>query len=205
MNQFLNQNALLVVEELKETISENLADVFKKVMNDAFSHIPTKLWLMTNDQAEARIKMDKSLGRTDTPKNYNSKNKTEEIKSEATTTTTKSPTTKPSTTEKSTTTSSTTTIVITTNNTSSFASEETTPKTSTTSTTTESATTTTRTEESTSELVDNSDEILEEIEESRVDGEESQSARSENNNQLDQLQSESNNRLRAIRLPEAKQ
>lgn len=203
MNQFLNQNALLVVEELKETISENLADVFKKVMNDAFSHIPTKLWLMTNDQAEARIKMDKSLGRTDTPKNYNSKNKTEEIKSEATTTT-KSPTTKPSTTEKSTTTSSTTTIVITTNNTSPFASEETTPKTSTTSTTTESATTT-RTEESTSELVENSDVILEEIEESRVDGEESQSARSENNNQLDQLQSESNNRLRAIRLPEAKQ
>jgi len=41
----LNQNALEVVDELKENIGENLSTIFKQIMNDAFSHIPTKLWL----------------------------------------------------------------------------------------------------------------------------------------------------------------
>lgn len=46
MNQFLNENSKEVVNELKENIGESLAAVFKKIMNDAFSHIPTKLWLL---------------------------------------------------------------------------------------------------------------------------------------------------------------
>lgn len=45
VNQFLNQNALEVVDDLKENIGESLSSIFKKIMNDAFSHIPTKLWL----------------------------------------------------------------------------------------------------------------------------------------------------------------
>ncbi|XP_050540297.1 uncharacterized protein LOC126904935 [Daktulosphaira vitifoliae] len=46
VNTFLNQNSLQVVEDLKENIGENLSVIFKKIMNDAFSHIPTKLWLL---------------------------------------------------------------------------------------------------------------------------------------------------------------
>ncbi|KAK7601698.1 hypothetical protein V9T40_009139 [Parthenolecanium corni] len=46
VNQFLNENSKEVVNELKENIGESLAGVFKKIMNDAFSHIPTRLWLL---------------------------------------------------------------------------------------------------------------------------------------------------------------
>lgn len=46
VNAFMNQNALEVVDELKENIGENLSVIFKQIMNDAFSHIPTKLWLL---------------------------------------------------------------------------------------------------------------------------------------------------------------
>lgn len=45
VNTFLNQNALEVVNDLKENIGENLSTIFKQIMNDAFSHMPTKLWL----------------------------------------------------------------------------------------------------------------------------------------------------------------
>lgn len=45
VNTFLNQNALEVVSDLKENIGENLSTIFKQIMNDAFSHMPTKLWL----------------------------------------------------------------------------------------------------------------------------------------------------------------
>ncbi|KAL4120367.1 hypothetical protein QTP88_013074 [Uroleucon formosanum] len=45
VNTFLNQNALEVVNGLKENIGENLSTIFKQIMNDAFSHIPIKLWL----------------------------------------------------------------------------------------------------------------------------------------------------------------
>ncbi|XKL60772.1 hypothetical protein PGB90_007829 [Kerria lacca] len=46
VNTFLNENSKEVVNELKENIGESLSGVFKKIMNDAFSHIPTKLWLI---------------------------------------------------------------------------------------------------------------------------------------------------------------
>lgn len=46
VNTFLNENSKEVVNELKENIGESLSGVFKKIMNDAFSHIPTKLWLL---------------------------------------------------------------------------------------------------------------------------------------------------------------
>lgn len=46
VNTFLNENAKEVVDELKENIGESLSGIFKKIMNDAFSHIPTRLWLL---------------------------------------------------------------------------------------------------------------------------------------------------------------
>ncbi|XP_014289106.1 protein takeout [Halyomorpha halys] len=49
VNNFLNKNALEVVEELKENIGENLAVVFKKIMNDAFTRIPTRFWIPKDD------------------------------------------------------------------------------------------------------------------------------------------------------------
>lgn len=189
MNQFLNQNALLVVEELKETIGENLAVVFKKVMNDAFSHIPTKLWLMSDNQAALRNDTQRSYGTTQKPKDKDAKNKTEDLKTQTkpVASTTQAPkTTEATTTAKAATTTSTTTTA------------------KATSEAHEAKTTTAAHEEAVSEFSDNADEILEGIEESRVDGEESQSSRSENNNQLDQLQAESNNRLRSVR-PATKQ
>lgn len=45
MNQFLNKNALEIVDELQDNIGESLAYVFKRVMNDAFGRIPTKFWI----------------------------------------------------------------------------------------------------------------------------------------------------------------
>ncbi|KAI5714519.1 hypothetical protein M8J77_001082 [Diaphorina citri] len=189
VNQFLNQNALLVVEELKETIGENLAVVFKKVMNDAFSHIPTKLWLMSDNQAALRNDTQRSYGTTQKPKDKDAKNKTEDLKTQTkpVASTTQAPkTTEPTTSAKPATTTSTTTTA------------------KATSEANEAKTTTAAPEEAVSEFSDNADEILEGIEESRVDGEESQSSRSENNNQLDQLQAESNNRLRSVR-PATKQ
>lgn len=49
VNNFLNKNALEVVEELKENIGDSLAALFKKVMNDAFGRIPTKYWIPKDD------------------------------------------------------------------------------------------------------------------------------------------------------------
>lgn len=46
VNQFLNKNALLVVDELKEDIGEALSVVFIEILNNAFRHMPTDLWLL---------------------------------------------------------------------------------------------------------------------------------------------------------------
>lgn len=48
VNNFLNENSKEVVNELKVNIGESLSGVFRKIINDAFSHIPTKLWLPDN-------------------------------------------------------------------------------------------------------------------------------------------------------------
>ncbi|KAK9503717.1 hypothetical protein O3M35_010219 [Rhynocoris fuscipes] len=45
VNQFVNKNALEIVDELQDNIGESLAHVFKRVMNDAFGRIPTKFWI----------------------------------------------------------------------------------------------------------------------------------------------------------------
>lgn len=45
VNQFLNKNALQVVDELKEDIGKALSHVFVDILNNAFRHLPTDLWL----------------------------------------------------------------------------------------------------------------------------------------------------------------
>lgn len=45
MNKFINDNALGILYELKDTISSGLSMIFKRIMNQAFSHMPTDLWL----------------------------------------------------------------------------------------------------------------------------------------------------------------
>lgn len=45
VNQFLNKNALQVVDELKEDIGDALSKVFIEILNNAFRHMPTELWL----------------------------------------------------------------------------------------------------------------------------------------------------------------
>ncbi|XP_054270281.1 protein takeout-like [Macrosteles quadrilineatus] len=49
VNNFLNKNAMEVVDELKDNVGDALTEVFKKIMNDAFGRIPTKFWLPEDD------------------------------------------------------------------------------------------------------------------------------------------------------------
>ncbi|KAL0281501.1 UNVERIFIED_CONTAM: hypothetical protein PYX00_002473 [Menopon gallinae] len=46
VNQFLNKNGLQVIDELKEDIGNALSTVFIDILNNAFIHLPTDLWLV---------------------------------------------------------------------------------------------------------------------------------------------------------------
>lgn len=45
MNQFLNQNALEVVEEMKPAAKATFIKKFKTFINNAFTQVPIQLWL----------------------------------------------------------------------------------------------------------------------------------------------------------------
>lgn len=45
MNQFLNQNAHDIIEELKPAASTSIAKHFKSFLNTAFSKLPLKVWM----------------------------------------------------------------------------------------------------------------------------------------------------------------
>ncbi|XP_071440006.1 protein takeout-like [Hetaerina americana] len=45
MNQFLNQNSIEIINEMKPAASASIARLFKKILNDAFLRIPIKVWL----------------------------------------------------------------------------------------------------------------------------------------------------------------
>jgi hypothetical protein len=45
INQFLNQNAHELVQEMRVPASQSLAKVFKKFLDSAFSNLPMKIWL----------------------------------------------------------------------------------------------------------------------------------------------------------------
>ncbi|XP_058455322.1 protein takeout-like [Malaya genurostris] len=46
INQFLNQNANELVQEMRPAASQSIAKLFRKFLNDAFSNIPMRLWLL---------------------------------------------------------------------------------------------------------------------------------------------------------------
>lgn len=46
VNNFLNQNSKEVIAEIRGAIGRSLSDVFKRIMNEGFSHLPTDLWLI---------------------------------------------------------------------------------------------------------------------------------------------------------------
>ncbi|XP_055548193.1 circadian clock-controlled protein daywake-like [Wyeomyia smithii] len=46
INQFLNQNANELIQEMRPAASQSIAKLFRKFLNDAFSNIPMRLWLL---------------------------------------------------------------------------------------------------------------------------------------------------------------
>lgn len=45
MNQFLNENAIEIVEEMKPAAAQAISKHFKNFLNGAFLQIPLKVWL----------------------------------------------------------------------------------------------------------------------------------------------------------------
>ncbi|XP_063224886.1 protein takeout-like [Bacillus rossius redtenbacheri] len=46
LNAFLNKNSQEVLAELREPVANSLSEVFRNLMNSAYTHIPTDLWLL---------------------------------------------------------------------------------------------------------------------------------------------------------------
>lgn len=46
LNQFLNQNAMDVIHEMRDDLETGLADIFTGLWNNVFSKMPIKLWLV---------------------------------------------------------------------------------------------------------------------------------------------------------------
>lgn len=46
INQFLNQNAIEIIQEMRPAASQSIARIFKDVLDKAFRNIPIKLWLL---------------------------------------------------------------------------------------------------------------------------------------------------------------
>jgi hypothetical protein len=60
VNQFINQNALEIIGELKDNIGESLAGIFTDIINNIYTKIPTDLWLLADEQYEEYQKELKS-------------------------------------------------------------------------------------------------------------------------------------------------
>lgn len=46
INQFLNQNANELVQEMRPAASQSISKLFKSILDQAFSHIPLNTWLL---------------------------------------------------------------------------------------------------------------------------------------------------------------
>lgn len=46
INQFLNQNANELVQEMRPAASQSISKLFRKILDQAFSHIPINSWLL---------------------------------------------------------------------------------------------------------------------------------------------------------------
>lgn len=45
INQFLNQNALELVQEMRQTASQSIAKVLKRLLDQTLQQVPMRLWL----------------------------------------------------------------------------------------------------------------------------------------------------------------
>ncbi|EFA03417.1 protein takeout isoform X1 [Tribolium castaneum] len=52
VNQFINQNALEIIGELKDSIGDSLAGIFTDIMNNVFTKMPTDLWFLSDEEYE---------------------------------------------------------------------------------------------------------------------------------------------------------
>lgn len=59
MNAFINQNAIEIINELGDSIGSSLAIIFKELMNNIFTKIPTDLWYLTDEEYEKAVKLEK--------------------------------------------------------------------------------------------------------------------------------------------------
>lgn len=50
VNQFINNNALEIIGELEDNISESLAKIFTDVINNVYTKMPTDLWLLSDEE-----------------------------------------------------------------------------------------------------------------------------------------------------------
>lgn len=60
VNAFINQNAIEIVNELSDSIGSSLAKIFKELMNNIFTKIPTDLWYLTDEQYEKYLKVEET-------------------------------------------------------------------------------------------------------------------------------------------------
>jgi hypothetical protein len=45
INQFLNQNALELIQEMRQTASQSIAKVLKRLLDQTLQQVPMRLWL----------------------------------------------------------------------------------------------------------------------------------------------------------------
>lgn len=48
INNFLNQNAIEIIQEMRPAASQSISKIFKDVLDKAFRNIPIRLWLLDN-------------------------------------------------------------------------------------------------------------------------------------------------------------
>ncbi|KAL3282201.1 hypothetical protein HHI36_005395 [Cryptolaemus montrouzieri] len=50
VNNFINKNAMEIIQELEESINQSMADIFIHLLNNIFAKLPTDLWLLSDEQ-----------------------------------------------------------------------------------------------------------------------------------------------------------
>lgn len=55
MNQFLNQNADVIIEEMKPAAAQAISRHFKNFLNSAFLQIPLKVWLKDGQRSQSPV------------------------------------------------------------------------------------------------------------------------------------------------------
>lgn len=54
-----------IIDELEESIGESLAKIFKDLMNNIFTKIPTDLWLLSDKEYEKYLEEQNSNNKTE--------------------------------------------------------------------------------------------------------------------------------------------